>query len=233
MSDRSEFDAQFMPPVELHEAWSRIPAIVKLGHPVLRKEAAAVTRVTAETRRLIEHMTVTMRQARGLGLAAPQVGVSTRILIYDAGEGLQVLINPKIMGMKGKQSDPPEGCLSIPGLTGVVERAQELRVKGFDARLRPVSIRATGLEARVIQHEIDHLDGILFIDKADPETLEWSIGDEDEDEEDELIAERERSNAESDRSDPQEGPTAESAPPDPPEKSPRKLKRTAREPAER
>lgn len=189
MSDRSEFDAQFMPPVELQEAWNRIPAIVKLGHPVLRQQAPAVARVTAETRRLIEHMTITMRQARGLGLAAPQVGVSTRILIYDAGEGLRVLINPKIMGMKGKQLDPPEGCLSIPGLTGQVERAQELRVKGFDARLRPVSLRATGLEARVLQHEIDHLDGILFIDRADPDTLEWATGD-DEDEEEELTTPR-------------------------------------------
>jgi len=187
MSDRSQFDAQFMPPVEMQEAWARIPAIIKLGHPVLRQVAPAVTRVTGETRRLIEHMTVTMRQARGLGLAAPQVGVSTRILIYDAGDGLKVLINPKIMGMKGKQLDPPEGCLSIPGLTGVVERGLELRVKGFDERLRPVSIRATGLEARVIQHEIDHLDGILFIDRADPETLEWSIGGDDEDEEDEEL----------------------------------------------
>jgi peptide deformylase len=186
MSDRSEFDAQFMPPVELQEAWNRVPAIVKLGHPVLRQQALAVTRVTAETRRLIEHMTVTMRQARGLGLAAPQVGVSTRILIYDAGDGLRVLINPKIMGMKGQQLDPPEGCLSIPGLTGQVVRGQELRVKGFDGRLRPVSIRATGLEARVLQHEIDHLDGVLFIDRADPDTLEWSIGgDDDEDDEEE------------------------------------------------
>ena len=180
MSDRSKFDAQFMPPVELQESWNRVPAIVKLGHPVLRQQAPAVTRVTTETRRLIEHMTVTMRQARGLGLAAPQVGVSTRILIYDAGDGLRVLINPKIIGMKGKQLDPPEGCLSIPGLTGQVERGQELRVKGFDARLRPVSIRATGLEARVLQHEIDHLDGILFIDRAAPDTLEWQTGDDDE-----------------------------------------------------
>lgn len=189
MSDRSEFDAQFMPPLELQEAWNRIPAIVKLGHPVLRQVASPVTRVTAETRRLIEHMIATMRQARGLGLAAPQVGVSTRILVYDAGEGLKVLINPKIQKMKGKQLDPPEGCLSIPGLTGQVERGQELHVKGFDERLRPVSLRATGLEARVIQHEIDHLDGILFIDRAVPETLEWSTGDDD-DEEEELAKQR-------------------------------------------
>ncbi len=187
MSDRSEFDAQFMPPVELQESWNRIPAIVKLGHPVLRRQALPVTRVTIETRKLIDHMISTMRAARGLGLAAPQVGVSSRILVYDAGDGLQVLINPKIMGMKGEQLDPPEGCLSIPGLTGQVKRGQELRVKGFDARLRPVSIRAKGLEARVLQHEIDHLDGVLFIDRADPDTLEWSTGsDDDEDEEDEL-----------------------------------------------
>ncbi len=183
MSDRSEFDAQFMPPVELQESWNRIPAIIKLGHPVLRRQALPVTRVTTETRKLIDHMVATMREARGLGLAAPQVGVSTRILVYDAGDGLKVLINPKIMGGKGEQLDPPEGCLSIPGLTGQVVRSMELRVKGFDGRLRPVSIRATGLEARVLQHEIDHLDGILFIDRAVPETLEWAIGDDDEEEE--------------------------------------------------
>lgn len=202
MSDRSEFDAQFMPPVELFEAWNRIPAIVKLGHPVLRQQAAPVARVTADTRRLIDHMIATMRQARGLGLAAPQVGVSTRILVYDSGDGLKVLINPKILSMKGKQLDPPEGCLSIPGLTGQVERGQELRVKGFDARLRPVSFRATGLEARVLQHEIDHLDGILFIDRAVPDTLEWSVGGDDEDEEEELVKKHKEATPEAEAAEP-------------------------------
>ncbi len=178
MSSRSDQDALFKPPRELEEAWNQHPAIVKLGHPVLRQCARPVARLDAETRKLIDRMIEVMREAHGLGLAAPQVGVSSRIIVYDAreGEGVQVLINPEIVSMKGEQRDPPEGCLSIPGLQGEVIRGQELRVKGFDRRLKPVKLRATDLEARVIQHEIDHLDGILFIDRADPETLEWVIG---------------------------------------------------------
>lgn len=169
-------------PKELQEAWTRHPAIVKLGNPILHQVAKPVTRFSAETHKLIERMTVIMREAHGLGLAAPQVGVSTRIIIYDAGDGLRVLVNPKIVSLKGEQLDPPEGCLSIPGLQGNVPRAQEVRVKGFDQRGKPVSRRATELEARVIQHEIDHLDGILFFEKALPDTLEWVIGHgEDED----------------------------------------------------
>lgn len=166
-------------PVELQEAWMHHPAIVKLGHPVLEQVAKPVTRFS-EVRPLIERMTVIMREANGLGLAAPQIGISTRVLIYDSGEGIRVLVNPKIIAMKGEQLDPPEGCLSIPGLQGQVLRAQEIRVKGFDQRGKPVSRRATDLEARVIQHEIDHLDGILFFQKALPETLQWVIGGEDD-----------------------------------------------------
>lgn len=169
-------------PKELHEAWTRHPGIVKLGNPVLQQVARPVTRFSAETHKLIERMTMLMREAHGLGLAAPQVGVSTRIVIYDSGDGLRVLVNPKIISMKGEQLDPPEGCLSIPGLQGRVPRAQEIRVKAFDQRGKPVSRRATDMEARVIQHEVDHLDGILFYQKALPETLEWVIGPgEDED----------------------------------------------------
>lgn len=156
-------------------------AIVKLGHPVLRQVAKPVIRLNAEIQELIKKMTMVMREAHGLGLAAPQVGASFRVIAYDSGDGLRVLINPKIIAMKGEQFDPPEGCLSIPGLQGVVKRAQEIRVKGYDERNRPVSRRATGLEARVIQHEIDHLDGVLFIDRADPETLEWVIGSDEDD----------------------------------------------------
>ena len=123
-----------------------------------------------------------MEEASGLGLAAPQVGVSTRVILYRLPDkGLRVLINPKIIAMRGEQLEPEEGCLSIPGLQGVVRRAQEIRVKGFDERNRPVSRRVTDLEARVIQHEIDHLDGILFIDRADPGTLEWILGTDAED----------------------------------------------------
>ena len=169
-------------PPELMEAWDRHPDIVKYGNPVLRQPARPVTRITSETSRLITKMSAVMRAANGLGLAAPQIGASTRIIVYDAneGDGLQVLINPKILSMSGEQTEPKEGCLSIPGLQGVVKRANELRVRGFDAKNRPVARRVKGLEARVIQHEIDHLDGILFIDRADPDTLEWATGDDDD-----------------------------------------------------
>jgi peptide deformylase len=183
MPPSSEFDDQFKPPQELEVAWTRHPAIVKLGEsPVLRQVARPVTRYSQETSQLIERMTLVMREAHGLGLAAPQVGVSTRVIVYDAGDGLRVLVNPVILKKSGEQDDPPEGCLSIPGLQGVVKRAKEIRVKGFDERGKPVMRRASELEARVIQHELDHLDGILFIDRADPETLIWLLGEgEDED----------------------------------------------------
>src|SRR5437763_17206478 len=172
-------------PPELMEAWDRHPEIVKYGDPVLRQPARPVTRISADTGRLIKTMTSIMRDANGLGLAAPQIGMSTRIIVYDAheGDGVRVLINPKILSMSGEQVEPKEGCLSIPGLQGVVKRANELRVRGFDEKNRPVARRVKGLEARVIQHEIDHLDGILFIDRAEPDTLEWATGSEEDDEE--------------------------------------------------
>ncbi len=171
-------------PPELMEAWDRFPDIVKYGDPVLRHPARPITRITSETSRLIKKMSAIMADANGLGLAAPQVGSSVRIIVYDAheGDGLRVLINPKILSMSGEQTEPKEGCLSIPGLQGVVKRANELRLRGYDEKNRPVSRRVKGLEARVIQHEIDHLDGILFIDRADPDTLEWSTGNEDDEE---------------------------------------------------
>lgn len=167
-------------PAELQEAWNAHPDIVKLGDPVLRQVAQPVTRVNAATQDLIRRMVRAMRAANGLGLAAPQVGVSLRVIMYDTGEGLRVLINPKIVATQGEQTAPPEGCLSIPGLQGIVKRAREIRVKAFDERMRPVMRRATGLEARVIQHEVDHIDGILFIDRAEPDTLHWVIDAEEE-----------------------------------------------------
>ncbi|CCW34897.1 peptide deformylase [Chthonomonas calidirosea] len=173
-------DDRLKPPPELEEFWQKHPEIVKLGDPVLRMVAKPVVRFTKETQELIKRMETIMRDADGLGLAAPQVGVSQRILVYDVGEGLQVLINPKIVHRSGEQVEPPEGCLSIPGLRGIVARAKEVKVKGFDERGRPVVKKVSDLEARVIQHEVDHLDGILFIDRADPETLVWVIEEESE-----------------------------------------------------
>ncbi|OPZ70566.1 MAG: Peptide deformylase [Firmicutes bacterium ADurb.Bin456] len=110
-------------------------------------------------------MAKTMYSARGVGLAAPQVGVSKRVVVMDAGEGLLELINPEIIFAEGEQLDC-EACLSIPGLTGEVARAQTVRVKYLDRSGKESIIEAEGFPARVFQHEIDHLDGILFIDRA-------------------------------------------------------------------
>ncbi len=184
-------DEKLLPPPEYHEAWFAIPEIVKLGDPILRQVAAPITKINSETREIVEFMIETLEKARGLGLAAPQIGVSQRLFVYRVGEETQVVINPQILGMKGEQIGI-EGCLSIPGLLGDVPRANELRLKGFDARGRPFVRKATELEARVIQHEYDHLDGVLFFDKVIPETLDWGNLDEDEDEEEEKEPEKPR-----------------------------------------
>ena len=123
-----------------------------------------------------------MRAANGVGLAAPQLGILQRIFVYDAGDGFQALINPKILQRKGEQIGV-EGCLSLPGLQGDVARADEVVVKGVDQFGKPVRIRGDGLTARVIQHEMDHLDGVLFIDRADPASLHWVTAEEAADEE--------------------------------------------------
>ena len=162
-------------PDELVEKLEKIPLddsrIVKYGDPVLRQVAEPLDRVDAEIQALIAEMGDIMNRAHGVGLAAPQVGKSIRLLVYDVGEGLLALINPVILKKKGEQMEPEEGCLSIPGLRGVVPRANEITVKALDGAGRPIRLRATEFEARVIQHEVDHLDGILFIDLADPATL--------------------------------------------------------------
>lgn len=176
MPTATNVDAGFVPPRELEEAWHRHGEIVKLGDPILRTVATPVARISGDVRRLVTRMARILKEANGLGLAAPQVGVSARVIMYDMGDGLRVLVNPQIIGTAGDQDDPPEGCLSIPGLQGKVKRANEVRVKAFDERGRQFHRRATELEARVIQHEIDHLDGILFIDRADPATIEWVFG---------------------------------------------------------
>lgn len=141
------------------------------GWEVLRQVADPVAEVTDEIRALVDEMGDIMYRAHGVGLAAPQVGRAVRLITYDAGDGLTALLNPEILKMKGEQYEPEEGCLSIPGLRGVVKRANEVTVKAMNLEGKPVQFRAREFEARILQHEIDHLDGILFIDRADPETL--------------------------------------------------------------
>lgn len=159
--------------------------IVKYPDPVLRQMAQPVRRITPEIRQLVSFMRKAMSDANGIGLAAPQVGQSIRVILYtdmsdEDNPQVHALINPVILKMAGEQIDPPEGCLSLPGLIGNVRRAQTIWVKGMNLQGKTVKFKAEGLTARVIQHEVDHLDGILFIDRADPATLRWTTEEEPE-----------------------------------------------------
>jgi peptide deformylase len=153
--------------------------IAKYGEPVLRVRCKAVERVTDETRRLIADMIETMNDAAGVGLAAPQVRVPERLFVYDVGEGPDVIINPEFVRQEGHVV-ATEGCLSIPRLQGEVARSQKVLVRGLDRHGKKVRIEAEEWLARVFQHEMDHLDGVLFIDRADPATLHWLTDDEEE-----------------------------------------------------
>lgn len=139
--------------------------IRKEGDPVLRQKAQLVPKVTKRIVKLLQDMEETMYAADGVGLAAPQVGVSERLIVVDVGDGPIHLVNPVLVAAEGSVVDV-EGCLSIPGVVGYVERAQKVVVDGLDMKGRPRRVEAEDWLARALQHEIDHLDGILFIDKA-------------------------------------------------------------------
>jgi peptide deformylase len=140
------------------------------GDPVLRQVATPVRDITAEIKRIIADMTETMWHQVGIGLAAPQVGLPYRILVMDDGKGgAQALINPEIESRSGTIREE-EGCLSLPGVFGVVERTKTITVRAMDADGKSVSFEATALKARIVQHELDHLDGVLFIDRLPPVT---------------------------------------------------------------
>jgi len=138
--------------------------IRKYGDPVLRQKCEPVKEVTGEIKKLIDDMLETMHKNEGIGLAAPQVGVEKRIIIIDVGNGPLALVNPKITKKKGRDV-LEEGCLSLPGIFVPVKRATKIIVEGLDKNGKKVIIEATYLAARAIQHEIDHLNGILIIDK--------------------------------------------------------------------
>jgi peptide deformylase len=140
------------------------------GDPILRTVAEPVTAVTPEIKTIIADMTETMWHQVGVGLAAPQVGISLRILVMDDGKrGARALLNPSITDRRGSVVEE-EGCLSIPGVFGDVERSQWISVSALDENGAPISFEAQGLQAKVVQHEIDHLDGVLFIDRLPPVT---------------------------------------------------------------
>ncbi len=132
---------------------------------VLRRKARAVGRMTPQIQHLIDGMIDAMHEATGVGLAAPQVGASKRVIIAEVEERLHVLIDPKIVRHEGEELGT-EGCLSIPGIVADVPRAARVIVKGKNRKGRGITLKAEGLLARVLQHEVDHLDGILFLDRV-------------------------------------------------------------------
>ena len=154
------------------------------GDEVLKKTAKEVTEVTPRIKELIADMFDTMHEAYGVGLAAPQVGVRKKVVVIEIDEIPYVLINPVILEKSGEQTGP-EGCLSVPGKTGTVTRPNYVKVKAFNEDMEEYIIEGTELLARCLCHEIDHLDGIMYVDKIEGELEEDEI-DEDEIDEDEL-----------------------------------------------
>lgn len=145
-----------------------------LGDPVLREPAKPVGEASDGIRELVEDMFETMYHAEGVGLAAPQIGVSERVIVVDVrdsdedGVGALALINPQVVEFSRAKDKAPEGCLSIPGMEEVVERPSTVTVEGLSPEGEDVTLEVSGLLSRAIQHEIDHLDGILFIDRVSP-----------------------------------------------------------------
>jgi len=163
-----------------------IREIVTVPDEVLRRKARKVTVFDANLQKLIDDMVETMREAPGVGLAAPQVGISERLIVVeyveddeeeDAPKKLFVVANPEIVKASPETEMGIEGCLSIPGLVGEVERPLQVVIRGQNRRGQPVRIKAKGWLARIFQHEIDHLEGILFTDRA---TRVWKPTPEEE-----------------------------------------------------
>ena len=146
--------------------------VLKMGEPLLRAVASPVTRFDEELAALVADMDDTMRALSGAGIAAPQIGVSVRVVIFELKDNPRyphiapvpytVLVNPLVTPLTAEQDDGWEGCLSVPGMRGLVPRFRRLRYRGFDQYGAPLERTVEGFHARVVQHEVDHLDGILF-----------------------------------------------------------------------
>ncbi|MDR5694969.1 MAG: peptide deformylase [Armatimonadota bacterium] len=147
----------------------RILEIITIDSPkaaILRRRAKAVRTISPRIQQLIDAMVETMRAYHGLGLAAPQVGEGVRVIVVEVGDRLLALVDPEIVAAEGEEVGE-EGCLSIPGIVAEVKRATKVRVRALNRRGKRVTVDAVGLLARVLQHEIDHLDGILITDRVE------------------------------------------------------------------
>ena len=164
-------------------------AIVTLPDPILRRKARAVTTFDKKLQTVIDDMIETMREAPGVGLAAPQVGISNRLIVVEYYQNAEaeeleddtlkkvwVMLNPEIVKTSEEKVMGVEGCLSVPNLVGEVERHEAVQVKGLNRRGQPMRVKAQGWLARIFQHEVDHLNGVVFTDRATrvwlPETEE-------------------------------------------------------------
>jgi peptide deformylase len=154
----------------------RLRILTYPGNEILLRPARRVTRINRRVQRLAGDMLETLHAAGGAGLAAPQVGAAVRVIVADVGQGPIVLINPEISEMEGEQIGL-EGCLSLPDLVGEVRRAERLAVCGLDRSGQAVTLQGEGLLARVLQHEIDHLDGILYIARLTEPGRLWKAAD--------------------------------------------------------
>jgi peptide deformylase len=151
--------------------------VVKFGDPVLKSKASPVTNFGPELRAEVERMIAIMRDGMGVGLAATQLGLLRRLLVFQAGSDGEptALVNPVVEWVSGEDSLAEEGCLSLPRVSMDVERPLHARVSGRDAEGETIQIEASGLEARVLQHEIDHLDGVLILDRTSREQRKGAL----------------------------------------------------------
>ena len=157
-----------------------IRKIMVLGEDdVLRKHARRVDKFDKRLRTLLDDMADTMYKADGVGLAAPQVGILKRVVVIDVGDGLIELVNPEIVAAEGK-AEGPEGCLSVPGRRGMVERPERVTVTAQNRDGKPIQIEATELLAVCLCHEIDHLDGMLYVDKMTEEITDQNDSEDEE-----------------------------------------------------
>lgn len=148
-----------------------------MGDEVLTKSCKEVTKMTLRTKILIHDMLDTMYEAQGVGLAAPQVGILRRIVVIDVGDGPVVLINPEVVESSGEETGD-EGCLSVPGKAGKVTRPQYVKVEALNEDMKPITIEGEDLFARALCHEIDHLDGHLYVELVEGELYEAKYEEE-------------------------------------------------------
>ncbi|MFN8162376.1 MAG: peptide deformylase [Solirubrobacterales bacterium] len=181
MSDQVETDAERdereLESELLERREAALAHVIKFGDPVLKSKASPVASFGPELRSEVERMIAIMRDGMGVGLAATQLGVLRRLLVFQAGADGEpsALVNPVIEWLSDEATIAEEGCLSLPRVSMDVERALHARISGRDAEGEPILIEASGLEARVLQHEIDHLDGILIIDRTTREQRKGAL----------------------------------------------------------